>query len=53
MNKKLTTADRPFLGGRSYKSPEAIVMEISNEGVLCASTQTTENEEWVEKTLQW
>ena len=50
MNKKLTTADRPFLGGHSYKSPEATVVEISNEGVLCASTNGS-HESWGEEDL--
>ena len=51
-NNKLTVA-HSLLGGGNYVSPEATVSEIHSEGVLCASTQTIENEEWVEKTLQW
>ena len=53
MNKKLTTADRFPIGVGSYVSPAVAVSEISNEGVLCMSPQTIENEEWNEKTLTW
>ena len=49
---KLTVASSP-LGGGSYKSPEVIISEMFNEGVLCGSTQLQENEEWGEKTLNW
>ena len=34
----------------SYVSPAAKVVEISSEGVLCASGQF---EEWTEDTLPW
>ena len=46
---KLTAAN-PTLGGGRYKSPDTIVTEIINEGVLCTSAQI---EEWNETTLDW
>ena len=49
---KLTVA-HSSLGVGSYRSPEVSVTEVINEGVLCSSTLTLENEEWAEKTLQW
>ena len=48
MNKKLTTADRQTV---SYRSPEVIVAEINNEGVLCVSSPN--NEGWGEETPDW
>jgi len=47
---KLTAAN-PSLGGGSYKSPEVIISEIFNEGVLCISGPS--NEGWTEETLDW
>ena len=49
---KLTVVQTP-LGGGCYESPRTTVTEVVNEGVLCSSTLTLENEEWAEKTLQW
>ena len=51
MNKKLTTADRFPSGGGSYVSPAVSVTEISNEGVLCMSSPTSEG--WKEDDLDW
>ena len=48
MNRKLTTADRQTV---SYRSPEVIVTEIKNEGVLCVSSPG--NEGWTEETPDW
>ena len=47
------TAVNSTLGGGCYKSPEVIISEMFNEGVLCSSMQLQENEEWGEKTLNW
>ena len=47
---KLTVASSP-LGGGSYKSPEVIISEMFNEGVLCISGP--DNEGWKEETPDW
>ena len=47
------TAVQSSLREDSYVSPEVTVGVIWNEGVLCMSGITTENEEWTNKTLDW
>ena len=53
MNKKLTTADRFPIGEGSYVSPAVAVSEISNEGVLCASSPEASIQEWEDGTINW
>lgn len=53
MNKKLTTADRFPSGEGSYVSPAVAVSEISNEGVLCASSPEASIQEWEDGTINW
>ena len=45
------TAVNSTLGGGSYKSPEVIISEMFNEGVLCISGP--DNEGWKEETPEW
>jgi len=45
------TAVNSTLGGGSYKSPEVIISEMFNEGVLCISGP--DNEGWKEETPDW
>ena len=49
-NNKLTVA-QSYLGEGSYVSPAVAVTEISNEGVLCMSSPTSEG--WEETTPDW
>ena len=48
-NNKLTVA-QSYLGEGSYVSPAVAVSEISNEGVLCVSTNGS-HESWGEEDL--
>ena len=43
------TAANSTLGGGSYKSPEVIISEMFNEGVLCISGEAS-NEDWEDGT---
>ena len=56
MNKKLTTAGAT-LRASSYTSPVAKITEIHSEGLLCMSMigklSFEQNEEWIEKDLDW
>ena len=49
---KLTVASSP-LGGGSYKSPEVIISEMFNEGVLCSSTPEATIQEWESGSIDW
>lgn len=51
MNKNLMIAADSTLGGGSYDSPTAHVVEIRTEGVLCASTLDNMHETWGEEDL--
>ena len=53
MNKKLTTTDSFPIGVGSYVSPAVAVSEISNEGVLCASSGSLQTFEEVEGLQGW
>lgn len=48
MNRNVMTAADFALGGGSYESPEAAVVEIRSEGVLCSSF-----EKYEEDLLEW
>lgn len=55
MNKILMTAAESALRSGSYESPETIVAEVFNEGVLCNSTlgPTLSVEEWGKGEFSW
>ena len=47
------TAANFTLGGGSYKSPEVIISEMFNEGVLCSSTPEATIQEWESGSIDW
>lgn len=46
MNKKTTTA-AVILGVLDYEAPNTEVLDILSEGMLCMSTEESDNEDWV------
>ena len=46
MNKKTATAS-VTLGALGYEAPNTEVLDIHSEGMLCMSTEESDNEDWV------
>lgn len=53
MNKKFNATASATLSTSSYVSPKAEMLGVTNEGVLCASTQLSVKEWEVDNTFSW
>ena len=53
MNKNLNATASATLSTSSYMAPTAELLGVTNEGVLCASTQLSVKEWEVDNTFSW